>query len=724
MKIVFNNYLPDVWLYIIIILFISYSSFLIWKYKSQWLKYLLLIIFRLTIIILILLYFYKPAIQYDKKTDYIPLIPIIIDNSYSMRSDWRTDEKRILPKYQYYQNIIKKYFINNHPNRKQFKYYFYSDKKLNQYPNPESPHLPIGITDINHLLTQMKEDPKFTSPVLFLVSDLNLHLDSSLLKGFNKKIYVLYAEENILDTYIQGIDVQYNDSNALLSLNLVNTSNIPEIVSLYIYNKEEQLYTKDITLSGNLIIHRTSIKRSLDKDIIIKCVLKNKNRIEKNDLNNVYYLKIDRIQMKSTVHLVFNKPSFELSFLHRFLKRQNKYLIKNYLPKSDSPPIQLRNISTRDKIILGNIDSITPQNIQSISRFVKDGGLLIFLKGSSDLRKLFSSSIESLLSFQYRTESVNNKKSAKLDKDSGETSDTRNNTIGRKSNNFILTLNQQNINDKYFLTFRNTDNPQLIWNDLPIFSKVEGNIIPLYSNITLATINNTPAILYRNMGIGTIISILIEPIWKIDFFNLNFGIHSEYYDQFWDELLQMNNEQVKESPLSIAKDICEYGDENTLYIDPMKIKDPKNLFIIGKKNENDFKIPLKISKNEKNLIKYSVQCNHLGSNKIVLAKEESSETLAEFYVNYPLKESFQNNNELRYAIAKDIADNTNGKIIKINELNQTSKSDPTNKSLFSVKREIEHKIIEKSLVHNYIYILIVIFLLIIEWLLKRKFIGN
>ncbi|MDH4128563.1 MAG: hypothetical protein OEV44_07420, partial [Spirochaetota bacterium] len=649
MKIVFYDSLPTIWLIAIILVFITYSFFVLRKNKSQWIIYFVLLTVRAIALALIILFFYKPVLQYNEIKSSTQSIPIFIDNSLSMNNDLEvSDRKNLKAKYLYYKELISNNFLKKDINQKiNFELYTYNDGKIVEL----TPGTPTnGIFNINQWLVEQKNTSNNTNSSVILFSDLNFNVNKKELNNFlhslglKKKVYVVYEDEKVIDSYIESVNLMDKGNNGYqLSFKFVKHGDKPINVTFSLFDNDKNIFKKNYLLDKkeNLIILPEHFK--FKNDTILKAYL-NPKITESNMLNNYYYFKVKGKNKAKKVHILFMKPSFELSFLRKTLRELEDYNIKVYTPTHTNKNIRLDSLSTNDKVIIGNLDDLDTHNAKILNNFVMRGGFLIFLKGNSRLDKLIKGNILQILPFTYAKSNMPN----------------TNYTLEEQ-----LSMNLTSHGKKYyFLNFRDINLSSKIWGELPIFSPIEGTIKAKEKSIILSTLNNKPAIIHQKVNKGIVMAILADPLWKIDFFNRGFGIQTNYYDQFWDELIKLNENEIKDDKIRLSKEICELNEKLTIYLSSAKFKLDDILIVRNEKGNHQLKL-----EKSGNQILTRFSCNQIGENNVILkSKNMTEKKLGKFYVNYPLQEQFQHPNELRLSIANIISKMTNGKIVFINKL--------------------------------------------------------
>ncbi len=712
-EIIYYESLPESWLVIIIGLFLLYSGFIIWKHRDQWVHYTILFFIRSLVLTLIILYYYKPAMRVTEEKKYYPSIPVFIDQSFSMNSDLYlpNQEKQRIPKYQYYRDLIDSRFLNSkaHGGKWKFELYQYRENKQSTIDGIHSLKRPYGFFNVNDWFNHLKQTSDVVSSFVILVSDLNIHINTGSLKGLKKQLYVVYEEETASDLFIDRVTTERRgDEKIDCHIHLSQLSNKPQKLEVRIEEGGGRRGSRDRVAKRNFLLtnnedRKTITLKPFKKDKILSAVVKGQ-REEKNLLNNRFYFKLEGKEDKPTIHLIFQKPSFELSFLRRFLKRQQKYKVRLYMPTPANGPIKLKTIPSKDKVILGNMDHLNRKHVKILTDYLKKGGFIIFLKGSSSLRLLTSSPLAKLLPFSYK-------------ESKGISSLQSNNTLHISPYGAKFS----------FLNFRESEY-QSIWDrELSIFSPVKGRLIGRNNSHVLATVHNKKAIFFQKRDRGTIIAILAGPIWKLDFYNMHKSFRflnpGNYYDQFWEDLLKVNEIQQIRDHVGFLNDqkVYVYGEKVTIYFPKKENKQLDNIYIRVKDGKKWLYMKIKpIDQKDRWMAQFS--CRYLGENQIVRKAKLTSgleKEIAKFYVNYPNdKESFQLDNETRKGIAMEIADKTGGKVLNIKQLEG---------AFSNIKQEVDKVIHETSLKkqdYRILYLMLIAFLLSLEWGIKRLFLGK
>ncbi len=720
MKLVFNQSIPTILMILIIAFFLIYAFLVIWKNKDKWITYLLLVFIRGLTLSFILLFFFKPATQEIVTKKVNTPIPVFIDNSFSMLQDIYLKKKnKWMPKNLYYRRLLERNFLNSKDTKKknQFDFYLFHNqikkitlkkkkaKKNNKIKRYLKLDQPYGIFDINQWLKTLKETPNIAASSVILISDLNNRFDEKLLQRLNKKIYVLYKKELTYDVSIREVKKtsKENKKGYDLELKVHKHGKQPRDITITLYLQDKNIYQDNYTLTETKTVINIALNKSYKRDKIIRAEIDNK-REESNKLNNRYFFKLKGLEKDKKIHLLFQKPSYELSFLKKFLRKQNRYKIKLYMPTPVKGPIKLPDsIPTRDIVIVGDFDKMKPAHARYLGQFVHKGGLLIFLKGNSNLKKLMKGKKwAALMPFYY----------AVKDKAGKEKSQNRKNADGVKE---TIPLSITKKGKKYsFLSFREPE-PEEIWKDLPFFNPLVKEIRKKEKASVLAVgeASQDIALITQSYGKGIVMAILADPLWSLDFSNLGFGVRSNYYDQFWQELLKLNDLKDPETKILLLKEIYKFGKKAFIYY-PQDggITTETELMLSGSKGSQ----PLKIL-NKNGLLMSEVKCEQLGQNKIIHLEEDKQ--LGAFYVNYPNKESLQSKSEKRNDRAQLIATETKGEVIRIKDLKKIS----TDASFLRQKENSYKEIKETSIIHHYLYMVLIMMLFTLEWGIRRVILG-
>ncbi len=714
-EIIYYESLPESWLIIITGLFLLYSGIIIWKHRDQWIQYSIIFFIRSLVLALIILYYFKPAIRVTEEKKYYPTIPVFVDQSFSMNSDlyFPNKKKKWISKHKYYKDLINNRLLHSKTHEKKWKFELYQYRGNKQSPihGIRSLKRPYGFFKVNDWLNHLKQTSDIVSPVVILVSDLNFHMKDESLKGLKnkKQLYVVYEEETADDLYIDRVTTEKRgDGKVDCHIHVSQLGNGSQRLEVRIEKGSGRRGSRDRVAKRKFLVSKNEDRVTIPltpfkKDKILSAVVKGR-RGEGNLLNNRFYFKLEGKEEKPTVHLVFQKPSFELSFLRRFLKRQQKYKIRLYMPTPVSGPIKLKNIPLKDKVVLGNMDHLKGRNVKILDDYLKKGGLIVFLKGSSKLKSLTASPLGKLLPFSYKAF----KEASNLQS--------------------VYTLHVNNYGGKFsFLNFRESDYQSIWEKELSVFSPIKGRVTPKNNSLVLAAVHKKNAIIYQKKNRGTIIAVLADPVWKMDFYNMHRNFQflnpGNYYDQLWEDLLKVNESEKIRDRVSLLNDqkVYAYGDKVTIYFPKKDYTKQSGIFIRVKKENRWVEDKITLI-DQKDRLTAQFPCEYLGENQIIHktgAKGGSENVLVRFYVNYPNnKESFQLDNKTRKGIAKNIAGETGGKVLNIKQLER---------AFSNLKQEVDKIIHETSLKkqdYRVYYLIVIALLLSMEWGVKRLFLGK
>lgn len=699
MNLIFYESLPYWVILSVLILFLILTTIVLIKNPKHRKKYIFLFIIRAVILSLILLYFFKPAIQNIQKEEYLPEIPVFIDSSFSMLQDIQGDNK-IQSRLDYAKGIYKNYFqkLNSQadPNKQnkeklQFRLYNWIDDQTSEVQNIESLKAESGIFNFSDWLNFLKGSINLSSPAVVLLTDLNHNINAEEFKGLKQRIYIPTLDHFAQDLSIKSMDSNFKRSYYSITMECSNQYEKSILAELKLLHKNKLIYKQKINLKAGLNYKTIKLRKRFKEKVIIKAEILHLSN-ESNRLNNVYYLSLEGKEAKKNIQLYFGKPSYNLSFLRQFLKKQAFYNNQLHLPKLNEK-LRIKPTSIKDCIIIGNIDSLDSLSVKRIKRFTQKGGLTIFLRGNSNLVSLNRSPASDFLPF------------AILRK-----------YYSKRKNNLNLVLSHHGL--KYpFLNFREKKFAQTIWNDLPFFSSQDYYYRLKKNTAILATIEDQPAILLNQYSKGYIITILTDSLWKIDFSNLSYGIKSQYYDQFWDELIQFRESKKSEKKISLSQDIIEYGKEITLFFPAENFQDKDQYYIETEKGK---KIPLILEKKQ-GLYVSKYKTNSLGKNSIyqLKSKKNNAKYLSAFYVNYPLWESVDLDSKKKEEILKQISKLSKGRIIHLRDLTKLDGK------YFRLEKEA-YKVIsdtstrpKDSFILSTVFLLVIILLFTLEWYLKK-----
>ncbi|MDH5680887.1 MAG: hypothetical protein OEZ36_04815, partial [Spirochaetota bacterium] len=554
-----------------------------------------------------------------------------------------------------------------------------------------------GVFKLNAWLKHLKRSGISGSPSVILMSDLNHRLNHRLLKGLNKRLYVFYEDEKVIDHYIKKISLDRKaNGQYLVKVNVIRTAEKPEKVILTLSHNNKALVSRPFTLNRKDNWLYVFLNTPFIDHQVLRATIKSPEK-EGNIDNNHFFFRVKGRSDSKIVHIVFGRPSFDLSFLRNFLRRQEKYEVRVYIPKPGQP-IRLPWLNPKDKLVLADIDKLSNPQETRIIQFVRSGGLLVFMRGDSDLPTLLYPRLASVMPFQYQRDLFQQPESM----DASKTS---------------LSLTVAGLKFA-FLNFRDPDSAGKVWDELAVFPVIKGNILSKYGALVLGRMNHKPAILYQKYGRGQTVAVLFDQLWKMDFGNKGFGIQSSYYDQFWDEILKLNDPGEGPRLVSLLQEVYQYGDKAKIYVSRKDLLGDDRLEIRGTDKLERHEITLRPVNGDSGG-SISVKCRYLGENRIVLIRKGRPDlVVARFYVNYPLDESVQRTNAYRKKLAQILTESTGGRILLSHDLSRLRAED------IHLRKVTERVVSETKLAHRWFTLIFIVSLMTFEWVLRRYYLGG
>ncbi|MDH5682682.1 MAG: hypothetical protein OEZ36_13915, partial [Spirochaetota bacterium] len=376
--------------------------------------------------------------------------------------------------------------------------------------------------------------------------------------------------------------------------------------------------------------------------------------------------------------------------------RQEKYDVRVYIPRPGQA-ITLPWLNPKDKVVLGDIDTLAASEVNKINRFVLSGGLLVFLRGDSELKTLLYTGLAGVIPFQYYEDRYQHPAIGERTKMSL--------SISRTGKNFP------------FLNFRDPDSAAKVWDELAVFPVVKGNILRKRGAMSLGEIDDKTAILYQKVGRGQVLAVLFDELWKMDFGNKGFGIQSSFYDQFWDEILRLNEPGEGQRLVNLLQQVYEFGDRVKIFVSRKDLSGNDRLEIRGAGETERHEIAMSPVNGESGSM-VSFRCRFLGENKIVLKRKGRPDmVVARYYVNYPQGESRQRSNAYRKKLAQRLTESTGGRILTASSISELKPDD------IHLRKISERVVFETKLAHRWFTLLFIVMLLSSEWVVRRYYLG-
>ncbi len=638
---------------------------------------------RLGMILPIMLFLLNPILTYKYEEEVLLDVPIIFDSSFSMADSINLNNEN-KSKIEYSKELISQYIINSSIVRNKVNTIIYNPID-NHIINNINDIITNGVFDIS-IIPKLMNNKLKTYPYLILVTDLYIpDSDFELISNNNLNdnmldtpIYIFSPQFNVNEILIN--DISYNEKKRTISLNAKTDGNIGKQLNVTVNTSEKELYNENLIINSNEVLIDIPLPRNLYGLHIFEVKININNKYD-NTLNNVDYIEINLNEEHEipTIHYFFEKPTFTTAFISRIINSSDDLKLNQYYPNYKgeiSPNINFKN---NDIIILQDLTndfvlSLDDRTRNNIKNHIYDNGKTILLfpnKNPLIIQKQFFPNIN-IINTSVMNNNINPNKESPL-----------------KLTDLGL--------DKEYLTFNSKYRAQDYWDRLDFFYPPAYEISVGKDGEILSLLDNLPVIISSKKMDITLFT--LAGLWKIDFKNLSFGIESHYLPNMIIDLLTKKKDFFdKDSKIIINDRILEYGESTVLFFNKDYINQD-SIRIINDKE--DYMIyPKSIDES----LKIDFKPNLLGKHEIYY----KNELLDTIYVKYPSKERTSAN----YEKAKIIAQNSGGSVITNNFEN------------FGKILEKETKIIIKkgkiNLYNPYIFFILIIIFLGIDWIIKKR----
>ncbi len=673
-----------------LIVFVFLTIVTLKKYKDNLLKFITIIILRFLIVCSLFLIILEPVFISSEVNRRFEPVLCFIDNSFSMNNGIRTNNNLLSIKDYYIEQcqLINEQLTDS---EKDYRFDFYSvNEKVSEINDLDNFRMSPQKFNLDNLLKLInQENSPFNRAVI--ISDWNSPFDVQMVTDIRKKLYVIMNNENTYDAAITDAKfICQNNKHSIIDVYVeVSPAVINSELNLTLYKKDQIIHQKSVLFTTG----RIKVSFDVSERGLYRVELENQD-VDINEKNNYMYVKGEcKKDEKRNVYVIFGVPNYDSSFLMQYLNQREDIDAKIFYPKANSTYIDLPNLKSQDIVILGNIfkKNLNARLVNKLIEFVMKGGYLVFHSCDTNLKTILKSKIKNILPF-YNVEKLK---------------------AGLQRENTILTVT--NTGENYdFLIFRNRFTYTEIWNSLPIFKTPDYYFNLKKGSSVLAQINKIPAIIRQKIDRGEVITILVDPLWQIDFKSLAESYSQGYYIQFWEEILNRKYKTPVENVLMKSQKF-QYNFNETIVLyfgSDFNEKFHKNFQITNGEDT----IELNVERSHELGIYYcTFKSNLIGLNEVILFDKNTDKKVyaGNIFVKYPESENKSNSYDEKLKICKVLSENSGGLIINSKELIDIRKF---------IEPEYERfETIEKVYpTHQFYYYMMILLFFSLEWYIRRN----